>query len=221
MTEAEWLASEGPAAMLAYLRVEGMHDCVLASDQKLALWRDAAADLCNCVRGPRQPVRIFMASRTPEEMAAMADATDCGCTRANRAALLREVVGNPWRPIIRQWGKSPVATGIWKPAGIVLDAWLTPTVLALAQTVHDEHAFYRMPFLGDALEEAGCTNAAILGHCRDDRPTVTEIMGRRSYAVSGGCCDRFADHMPCDCLKNARSQHVRGCWCLDAILGKS
>ena len=49
--------------------------------------------------------------------------------------------------------------------------------------IYEDRAF-DMPILGDALEDAGCTNAAILKHCR-----------------SG-------------------AEHVRGCWCLDLILGK-
>lgn len=33
--------------------------------------------------------------------------------------------------------------------------------------------------------------------------TVSEVMAERRNAVGGGCCDRFADQMACDCLKNA------------------
>jgi hypothetical protein len=32
--------------------------------------------------------------------------------------------------------------------------------------VYDERAFDRMPVLGDALEEAGCTDEGVLSHCR-------------------------------------------------------
>src|SRR5262249_32667517 len=45
-------------------------------------------------------------------------------------------------------------------------AWLTPNVKAIAQAVYDERRFQDLPILGDALEEAGCTNADLLGHCR-------------------------------------------------------
>jgi hypothetical protein len=43
---------------------------------------------------------------------------------------------------------------------------LNNTVIALAEAIYDERAFDRLPILADALEEAGCTNADILNHCR-------------------------------------------------------
>jgi hypothetical protein len=59
-----------------------------------------------------------------------------------------DIFGNPFRPI-------------------TLDpAWQTANVRALAQAIYDDRAFERMPILGDALEDAGCTHADILTHCR-------------------------------------------------------
>jgi hypothetical protein len=61
---------------------------------------------------------------------------------------LHDISGNPFRPV-------------------TLDpTWLTPKVKTLAQAIYDDRAFERMPVLADALEEAGCTNADILDHCR-------------------------------------------------------
>jgi hypothetical protein len=45
-------------------------------------------------------------------------------------------------------------------------AWRSATVTSLAQAIYDERAFDRLPILADALEDAGCTNADLLGHCR-------------------------------------------------------
>lgn len=40
------------------------------------------------------------------------------------------------------------------------------TVEQLAEAIYHDRAFDRLPVLADALEEAGCTDAAILNHCR-------------------------------------------------------
>jgi hypothetical protein len=71
-------------------------------------------------------------------------------------------------------------------------AWLSPTVTALANSIYDQNQFDQMPQLADALAGAGCTDAAILEHCRHTDP-------------------RFGP-LP---------QHARGCWVLDLLLGKA
>ncbi len=66
-----------------------------------------------------------------------------------------------------------------------------------------------MPLLADALEEAGCTDAAILGHCRGFEPCPE-------------CNGGPPGHYP-DCKDGwipLRGPHVRGCWVLDTLLGK-
>jgi hypothetical protein len=90
-----------------------------------------------------------------------------GAQATINCSLLRDIYGNPFRPV-------------------TLDAaWQTSTVVALAQSVYDERAFERLPILADALEEAGCTNADLLVHCRQP------------------------------------GEHVRGCWVVDLLLGKT
>jgi len=72
--------------------------------------------------------------------------------RNRQASLLRCIFGNPFHPV-------------------ALDrTTLTPTVVSLAQAVYDEAAFDRLPILADALEDAGCTDAEILAHCRGPGP---------------------------------------------------
>jgi hypothetical protein len=68
---------------------------------------------------------------------------------AAQCKLLRDIFGNPFRPIILN------------------PSWLTSTVLALTQGIYDDKAFDRMPILADALQDAGCDNAEILNHCRE------------------------------------------------------
>ena len=43
---------------------------------------------------------------------------------------------------------------------------LTSKVITVAQAIYAERRFADMPILADALEEAGCTSADILDHCR-------------------------------------------------------
>jgi hypothetical protein len=87
-----------------------------------------------------------------------------------QADLIRELFGNPFRTVS------------------VSTRWLEEngdTALTLARLIYDERAFDRLPILADALEDASCNNADLLGHLRGSGP------------------------------------HVRGCWALDLILGKS
>ena len=51
-------------------------------------------------------------------------------------------------------------------------AWNGGTVFNLAQGIYDQRAFDSLPILADALEEAGCQDADILGHCRQPGPHV-------------------------------------------------
>jgi hypothetical protein len=51
-------------------------------------------------------------------------------------------------------------------------AWHSGAMAKLAESIHAARAFDRLPVLADALEEAGCTDAEILGHCRGPGPHV-------------------------------------------------
>jgi hypothetical protein len=53
-----------------------------------------------------------------------------------------------------------------KPERLFDSSWITPTVKQLAAGISQEHAFEQMPILGDALEEAGCSDQEVLQHCR-------------------------------------------------------
>ena len=45
--------------------------------------------------------------------------------------------------------------------------WRTEHTVGIAGKMYDERDFAAMPILADALQEAGCENAAILTHCRE------------------------------------------------------
>jgi hypothetical protein len=101
-----------------------------------------------------------------------------GRTLAYTVDLLRDLVGNPFPPQLRI-----------DPAWLV---WNDSMVTKLAQDAYEQRSLShgtldgnRLAVLGDALEEAGCTDAQLLGHLRAGGP------------------------------------HVRGCFALDAVLGKS
>jgi hypothetical protein len=78
---------------------------------------------------------------------------------AAQADLLRCVVGNPFRPVQR-WRFAP-------GDGITL---ATPTVLTLARAAYADRDWGLLPYLADALEESGCTNADLLAHLRGPGP---------------------------------------------------
>jgi hypothetical protein len=42
----------------------------------------------------------------------------------------------------------------------------------MAEVIYADRAFDRLPILADALEEAGCTDQAVLDHCRGPFPHV-------------------------------------------------
>jgi hypothetical protein len=51
-------------------------------------------------------------------------------------------------------------------------SWSGSLIPKLAEAIYDERAFVRLPILGDALEDAGCTDTAILDHCHGPGPHV-------------------------------------------------
>ena len=78
-----------------------------------------------------------------------------------RADLLRDIFGNPFRPVS------------------VSPSWRTPQVLALAQAAYEQRELpagtldlARLAVLADALEDAGCDQADLLGHLRGPGPHV-------------------------------------------------
>lgn len=83
--------------------------------------------------------------------------------RSRVCDLLREIVGNPFRP----WKVVPefLGGGVIRPDGRT--ARLSRTAFDLAESIHADQAFDRLPVLADALEESGVTDPDLLAHCRD------------------------------------------------------
>jgi hypothetical protein len=79
--------------------------------------------------------------------------------RKSQCDRIRDIFGNPFRP-------RPAFDSSWQ-------SWNDGIIPKLAQAIYDERELpagtldgSRLLILADALEEAGCTNADILDHCR-------------------------------------------------------
>jgi hypothetical protein len=100
---------------------------------------------------PLNPRRLQGLLWGPYGIARIAYRGGAGAERAAQARLLREVAGNPFRRVrvYADWLR-----------------WNDRTIPRLAESIYEERAFERLPILADALEDAGCTDPDILGHCR-------------------------------------------------------
>jgi hypothetical protein len=98
----------------------------------------------------RAAVTAWSTAEHARSAAAQASLDPAG-ERRHQADLLRDLIGNPFRP-------APVEL-----------AWLEHDggkVAQIARTIHDGRRFADLPILAEALEEAGCTDEALLTHCR-------------------------------------------------------
>lgn len=109
-------------------------------------------------------------SATPRSFAGITDAE-----YPIQVKLVHEIFGNPFRPV--------AVDPVWL-------TWRDGTIPHLAQTTYHERRFADMPVLADALEDAGCTNADILQHCR--------MPGEHARGLVAG-----ARHFPCIYCTNA------------------
>jgi hypothetical protein len=127
-----------------------------------ACWASCpSGDICARAQG-NIPCEAAMALAVAEEQ-------DYRASMKEFADYLREIFGNPFgksgfKPTWLYWGgtmayKQPAPDPGWL-------GWNGGTVEKLARGIAEERAFEQMPILGDALEDAGCSDAAILEHCR-------------------------------------------------------
>jgi hypothetical protein len=216
VTEHEWERCTDPEPMLAFL---GDGHSRSERKQRLCAVAWARAFLRHAVEVPgTEPLRPWLAG--PQWLPQLEMAERYADGQADRQALraARQETGGPYnlylvvagvahfsfeaagravRSIQREFGAPPdgevcdltrclFGNPLRPPPGIppsVL-AWQDGTVVKLAQAIYDGRAFERMPVLADALEEARCADAALLGHLRRPGP------------------------------------HARGCFVIDALLGK-
>jgi hypothetical protein len=70
---------------------------------------------------------------------------------SKQSHILRDIFGNPFRPA--------TIDSAWL-------AWNGGAVRKMAAAIYDGRSFADLPVLADALEDAGCADAAMLAHCR-------------------------------------------------------
>jgi hypothetical protein len=214
MTEAEWLVCTDSEVMLEVVRDK-------ATVRKLRLFACACCrHVWHLLADPRSRQAVEVAERFADGMVGEDElAAARESARAARRALDPErrphVASAPkwaaWEPCpsptVFWWSAYMAATDtppkaegdtgqerqyqcallrdIFPFSHVAIDStWRTQTVLDQARSIYEDRGFDRLPILSDALEDAGCTDAAILNHLRGPGP------------------------------------HVRGCWALDAILGR-
>ena len=137
-------------------------DRLASDDVRQAAWETA-----------QQMMEKAVAEQAFERAAAARDARDCVAVGTQRIVgmdgrpvfkrdpyqchLLRDIFGNPFRPITVP------------PAWLEWNDRIAPK---MGKTIYDERAWEQMPMLADALEHAGCSDADFLSHCRQPRPHV-------------------------------------------------
>lgn len=140
-----------------------------------------------------QSSSLFLCHRRASEAARFSLGMDGGKDR--QAAILRDIIGNPFQRIFegRLSDHKPDDNEIVGNLSAWL-AWSDGTIPKLARQIYDSRDFTAMPILGDALEEAGCSDLDILEHCHNQ------------YHISYRAMPKIT--------------HCRGCWVLDLVLGK-
>ncbi len=248
MLEAEWLTSKDPGAMLAYLE-SGYQQLVtyarspqVFSDRKLRRWVEACREASGeDYSSPRDdlddPVRFARAVDAWSRMLLYHGEFPA----ALRCHFLREVFGNPFRPVH------------FVPGHYYYDA-LTPAALDLARCAYGEmcpecsgsgavendtggnvgtkhcrtchgtgHAapdWDILPVLADMLEENGCDCDDLLRHLRGQE-WCWRCGGEAPARYTCDVCnpqrldyDFYSGWVP------LRGPHCRGCWALSLILGE-
>jgi hypothetical protein len=190
VTEAEWLAATNPHAMLAFLSQSSR-----TSERKLrlalcaacrGLWKylydhrsREAVELAELFAdGLASGEELLAAKRAaraaarerPDPPGPRAHAVVCVTAADIRwsasrplqlpdkriGQVLHDIFGNPWRPPARV-----------EPSWLAREGGVVPR---LAGAIYGDREFDRLPLLADALEDAGCADAALLGHLRGPGP---------------------------------------------------
>jgi hypothetical protein len=122
------------------------------------------------------PTGLLSLIAAPAAQAASTALTFHPRKKQSQLLLPRDIFGNPFRAV--------AVDPLWLQ-------WNGATVPNLARSIYEGRRFGELPVLADALEEAGCTDADLLTHCR--RPgdhvrgcwAVDALLGQREIWNKG------------------------------------
>ncbi len=263
MTEAEFMASEDPAEMLTWLmcgpapgeRKLRLFSCACRRQVPGLGWGMASDEWGFMEEHPDRPViangdpskgtipaiehaRLFLSehlspgSKPPPALA---------------AAILRDIAGNPWRPVTLPWDRACPASCLYDDVPGRQTAtptcpecktpwhcpWLTPTVVSLAQAAYDERGRKcgRCKGRRDGRYYPGTScDTCKGGGTIDDGSLDSARLAVLSDALEEAGCDseELLQHLR-GWARSARGPdgyslscgpHYRGCWAIDTLLSK-
>lgn len=192
MTESEWQNACEPHAMLELLQTTGgpsdrkLRLLAVACSRRMWDWIDAlgrtavdvAENLADGLAGPEEMRAARLACQGAGGRAAWyAAATNPAiaarnAARSAQAGAASVLLGSEADELLAQANLVREIFGDRFRRLSVDPSWLMPGVVKLAQAIYEDRAFDRMPELAAALEEAGCADEDILGHCRGPGPHV-------------------------------------------------
>ena len=272
MTETEWLTSDDPAAMLAFVtgKSEGPHAGGIVSDRKLRLfacacrrfagykwpadgWGDMEDHPEREIRANNLPsgaiipaiehAMLFVSENQPVKK-------DARLTLPVAASLLRDIVGNPFRPL-NILTRASARWGLWKSG-----KWggcITVDVLLLARQAYEERPGSMCkkcegdgwdPYRDSLVEKARCVTCHGTGRIDDGTLDALTLAALADALEEAGCEDEailrhlrghvtayrdnaiayfYTDTSGSQLTPDyARKAHVhvRGCHVLDVLLGR-
>jgi hypothetical protein len=167
----DWAVWSDPRERRAVLTAERLADAAWgAADRDAALARlieyyDELDDLTDLECAPKVPYALLAPDFSGADAGVCAYEAEAQAeygpgsfegrgtgAREVQADLLRDIVGNPFRPAACD------------------SRWRTEDAVGLARGIYEEKAFARLPLLADALMDAGCDDEQILGHCQSEGP---------------------------------------------------
>jgi hypothetical protein len=140
----------------------------LAREEELRCWQAAAQE-------PR--TQVAMTGSWAAGLRAASGTAKCGryCIGTARTVAEQAILASPhdWERVAEEAAQADLLRDLFGPLpfrAVALSpdvlAWNNHTIPTMAQAIYWDRAFERMPILGDAFEDAGCTDQEVLSHLR-------------------------------------------------------